>query len=136
MRYIAPVKKNKYLPFLALIAALLIFVWIKSNQGGDNAGDTSGKNVDINRTATVKYSRHARCRMDCRMIDESEVREIISKGVVNYSRIEENEKGKTYPLEGTTHDGQQVRIVVAPDEDELVIVTVIDLGKEWPCDCR
>ena len=70
------------------------------------------------------------------MIDASEVKEIIAKGVINHSRIEEDEQGKTYPLEGTTHDGQQVRIVVAPKDQELVIVTVIDLGKDWPCDCR
>jgi len=129
------VKKNKYLPFLALIAALLIFIWIKKNQGGGNS-QTSGSSELFDRSAKLKYSQHARCRMDCRMIDDSEVREIISKGVVNRSRIEENDKGKTYPLEGTTHDGQQVRIVVAPHEDELVVVTVIDIGKEWPCDCR
>lgn len=74
--------------------------------------------------------------MDCRHIDESEVKEILKEGVINYSKVEESEKGKTYPLEGTTHDKQHVRIVIAPHTDELVVVTVIDLDTEWSCDCK
>ena len=74
--------------------------------------------------------------MDCRHIDESEIKEIIQKGEVNYSKIEESPKGKSYPLEGVTHDKQHVRIVIAPHENELVVVTVIDLEKEWQCDCN
>ncbi len=74
--------------------------------------------------------------MDCREIDESEVKEIIEHGNINYSKVEQNSKGKTYPLEGITHDKQHVRIVVAPHDRELVIVTVIDLEKEWQCNCN
>ena len=73
--------------------------------------------------------------MDCRYVDETEVKEILKDGVINFSKIEEDSRGKTYPLEGITHDKQHVRVVVAPHADELVIVTVIDLDKEWPCDC-
>ena len=74
--------------------------------------------------------------MDCRHIDESEVKEILQKGEINYNKIEEGDKGRSYPLEGITHDRQHVRIVFAPHESELVVVTVIDLEKEWPCNCN
>jgi hypothetical protein len=74
--------------------------------------------------------------MDCRMIDELEVTEILKSGTVNKSKIETSERGTSYPLEGRTHDGQQVRIVFAPKEDKLVVVTVIDLEKEYECDCN
>jgi hypothetical protein len=74
--------------------------------------------------------------MDCRHIDESEVKEILQNGAINYEKIETGEKGKTYPLEGITHDRQHVRIVFAPHDTELVVVTVIDLEKEWLCDCN
>ena len=84
----------------------------------------------------IRYTKHARCRMGCREIDESEVKEIIEHGEINYSKVEEDSNGKTYPLEGITHDKQHVRIVVAPHERELVIVTVIDLEKEWQCNCN
>ena len=56
---------------------------------------------------------------------------------VGINKIEEHERGKTYPLEGETHDKQHVRIVFAPKgNDTLEVVTCIDLNTEWPCDCK
>src|SRR4051812_17049358 len=54
------------------------------------------------------YTKHARCRMDCRHIDESEVTEILEKGRINYRKSEPaGRPDPKYALEGTTHDGQQ-----------------------------
>ena len=36
-----------------------------------------------------------------------------------------------YALEGNTHDGQHVRIIFANSPRGPVVVTVIDLEKEW-----
>ncbi len=142
---------KKYLPLIFLIAAGLLFFWVKQHQRGptvhipietqtvpvSNSDKPVIENEPIDRTINkIIYSKHARCRMDCRHIDESEVKEILKEGVINYSKVEESEKGKTYPLEGTTHDKQHVRIVIAPHTDELVVVTVIDLDTEWSCDCK
>ena len=85
--------------------------------------------------AFVAYSRHARCRMECRHIDEQEVAEILKKGAVNTSRIRKEKRGTTYPLEGITRDKQRVRIVVAQRANGLEVVTCIDLDTDWPCDC-
>lgn len=74
--------------------------------------------------------------MGCRMIDDYEVKEILLTGKLEESRIEETEKGITYPLEGLTRDKQYVRVVFAPKEKETVVVTVIDLETEWPCNCN
>ena len=74
--------------------------------------------------------------MECREIDESEVKEIWQKGILNEDKIEKSSKGSSYPLEGRTHDGQRVRIVFAPQGEKLVVVTVIDLEKEWACECE
>lgn len=142
---------KKYFPYLALLAAILLFIWIKKNQRGtgnnqrqttqqqkpaDNNQTAQAGNEDLDRTIThIIYSKHARCRMDCRHIDESEVKEILASGTINYNKIEEDVKGKTYPLEGITHDKQHVRIVFAPHQNELVVVTVIDLDTEWQCNC-
>ncbi|MEO5943393.1 MAG: DUF4258 domain-containing protein [Ferruginibacter sp.] len=131
---------KKYFPFLALLAAILLFVWVKKNQRG--ATHTTNitvpvSNDEFDRTIkNIVYSKHAKCRMDCRHIDESEVKEILVNGTLNYSKIEEDSKGKTYPLEGVTHDKQHVRIVFAPHSNELVVVTVIDLDTEWQCNCN
>ena len=74
--------------------------------------------------------------MDCRHIDESEIKEILENGKLNYSKIEEDARGKTYPLEGITHDKQHVRVVFAPKDNGLLVVTCIDLDTEWACDCK
>jgi hypothetical protein len=135
--------QKKYLPFIALIAAALLLFWVKKNQRGKpthvpvNIDVPVTTNDPIDRTTSnIIYSKHARCRMDCRHIDESEVKEILQKGEINYNKIEDDPKGKSYPMEGITHDRQHVRIVFAPHENELVVVTVIDLEKEWPCNCN
>ena len=93
---------------------------------------------DFNRNVhRIIYSKHAHCRMECRHIDESEVKEILATGQVNIRKIEEDARGKTYPLEGITHDKQHVRIVFAPKENDAVeVVTCIDLDTDWPCNCN
>jgi hypothetical protein len=136
--------QKKYYPLIALIAAALLLFWVKKNQRGK--ADHIPVNIEVpavtekdpidRNISNIVYSKHARCRMDCRHIDESEVKEILMQGNVNYNKIEESDKGKSYPLEGITHDKQHVRIVFAPHENELVVVTVIDLDTEWPCNCN
>jgi hypothetical protein len=133
---------KKYFPFLALIAAVLLLVWVKQHQRGGNKNtnitipvNTVNANEFDRSISNIVYSKHAKCRMECRHIDESEVKEILKDGTLNYTKIEEDSQGKTYPLEGETHDKQHVRIVFAPHGNELVVVTVIDLDTEWPCDC-
>lgn len=135
---------KKYLPYIILIAAALLLFFIKKNQRGNGNLIPSThviipavNNQDFNRNISkIIYSKHARCRMNCRYIDETEVMEILRDGTLNINKIEEDSRGKTYPLEGVTHDHQKVRIVFAPKEDELVVVTVVDLDRDWPCDCR
>lgn len=148
---------KKYLPYIFLVAAALLLFFIKRNQRGaapvkpatgqaDNrvtvpavvpAGEKPEEIEGFNRNTTnLVFSKHAKCRMDCRKIDESEIREILKNGTVNKKKIQRDKRGMTYPVEGTTHDGQRVRIVFAPKGDALVVVTVIDLGKEWSCDCK
>jgi len=134
-------KKN--LPFIVLLGAALLLFYVKKNQRGSapiypptEISIPAITNEAFNRNAKkIIYSKHARCRMDCRHIDESEVLGILKSGKLNENKIEEDSRGKTYPVEGTTHDNQNVRIVFAPKQDDLVVVTVIDLDKEWVCDC-
>ena len=139
---------KKYLPYFVLLAAGFLLWYIKKHQA---ASYPKQKNTNIpiiipaekgeeelNRNAhTIIYSKHARCRMACRHIDESEVKEILTDGNLNFNKIEKDERGKTYPLEGETHDKQLVRIVFAPKgNDTLEVVTCIDLDTEWSCDCK
>ncbi|MBC7535852.1 MAG: DUF4258 domain-containing protein [Ferruginibacter sp.] len=141
---------KKYLPFILLAVAAILFYWVKTHQRGaarrvpvntEIPAATPEKQVVVNEPfdrdiKNIIYTKHARCRMACRHIDESEVKEILKDGEINYSKIEEDSKGKTYPVEAVTHDKQHVRIVVAPHSNELVVVTVIDLDTEWQCNCK
>jgi hypothetical protein len=89
------------------------------------------------RISKMIYTKHARCRMACRHIDESEVQEILEKGVINERKSEPaGRPDPKYALEGRTHDGQQVRIVFAPTSRGMVVITVIDLDTNWSCDCK
>ncbi|MGB4845733.1 MAG: DUF4258 domain-containing protein [Ferruginibacter sp.] len=148
---------KKYLPFVFLIAAALLLLYIKKNQRGETAQkpniEQSAEKITIpvlkpdvdekdevegfNRNSSnLIFSKHAKCRMDCRNIDESEVREILKNGAINHKKIQSDKRGMTYPVEGYTHDKQYVRIVFAPKDDGLVVVTVIDLDTDWKCDCK
>ncbi len=135
---------KKYLPFIVLLAAALLFFFVKKNQRGNFPRNPStdisipvitDEGFDRN-VHKIIYSRHARERMGCRHIDESEVMEILRNGKLNTGKIEQDNRGKTYPLEGITHDKQNVRIVFAPRRDELTVVTVIDLDRDWDCNSK
>lgn len=83
------------------------------------------------------YTKHAKCRMECREIDASEIKEILHDGKINYNKSKLNEMGDpTYALEGYSHDKQHLRIVFAQKTDALIVVTCIDLDKEWQCNCN
>lgn len=136
---------KRYAPYIVLLLAALALYYLKTHQRGTvtkgNVEVTTGTvtaNEAFSRTPdTIIYTKHARCRMDCRHITEEEVKEIIQSGEVNAGKMEEDERGKTYPLEGRTKTDKMLRIVVAPKKKNLVVVTVIDLDTEWPCgDCK
>ena len=88
--------------------------------------------------AHINYSKHARCRMDCRHITEDEVEDILRTGKINYAKsdIKPKECSKKYAVEGYTKDNQHVRMIFSPCSEEVTVVTVIDLDKEWVCDCE
>jgi len=81
--------------------------------------------------------------MDCRHITEKEIREVLEEGEINYKKSEPDaHPDPKYALEGITKEGQHLRIVFAipagkgDGESSLVVVTCIELGVEWQCDCH
>ena len=82
----------------------------------------------------ITYTKHARCRMQCRQIDETEVAEIIAQGHINKQKSNAADKPcPTIAYEGISHDKQHLRIVAAQCSDALKIVTCIDLKTDFPC---
>ena len=88
------------------------------------------------RTSYLEYSAHAKCRMQCRKISQAEVEDIMRNGTINYKKSDiQNARCPRYALEGTTQDNQRVRIIFAQCNTSTTVVTVIDLGTDWQCDC-
>lgn len=88
------------------------------------------------RTSYLEYSNHATCRMQCRKISKAEVEEMMQKGKINYNKSDlQNARCPRYAIEGITKDEQRVRIIFAQCNEKTVVVTVIDLGTDYACDC-
>ncbi|MCC6186894.1 MAG: DUF4258 domain-containing protein [Chitinophagaceae bacterium] len=145
---------KKIAPFLFLIILAGIALYINNNGSENVAPKTttttpkSGPkqktklattNRGLNRNPSkINYTKHAKCRMACRHIDEREVKELIKDGKVNYkkSELDKGDCEKKYAIEAYTKvQNQHIRLVVAPCADELTIITCIDLDKEWACEC-
>lgn len=106
----------------------------RAKKNPDPASEPRG--LDRN-TSRIIFTKHAKCRMDCRKIDISEVEEILTAGTINYQKSDLRSKpDPKYALEGMSHDGQHLRIVFANSPRGPVVVTVIDLEKEWNCHCK
>jgi hypothetical protein len=88
------------------------------------------------RVGFIEYTKHAKCRMECRQISQNEVEEIMKDGTINYKKSNVNMRScPVYSLEGTTRDSQRVRIVFGQCKDKTKVITCIDLNKDWQCHC-
>ena len=124
--------KKKYFILWGLIIIIILGIWF----GKKNNFFKSSANELFRDTNHLILTKHAKCRMDCRHITAQEIKEIIRTGNVNYSRSGRSNKGDdTYALEGYSNEHQHLRVVVATENDGLVVITCIDLDNEWPCNC-
>ncbi|MBV7531136.1 DUF4258 domain-containing protein [Chitinophaga sp. sic0106] len=142
---------QKYLPVL-LLGVLLIAGWhqewwkresgtIPGSKGHVTSPPTPEPKIAgalLNREARLEFTKHAKCRMECRHVTAAEVAEILQKGEVNLEKSNPNDRPcPTFALEGYSHDGQHLRIVFAPcDKSSARVVTCIDLDKDWTCHCE
>lgn len=114
-----------------------------NNNNSNNNNSNKGNKTDIKLSYKGKkliLTKHAKCRMDCRYIDESEIMEIIANNNINARKsTKEVSAGKcpTTAYEGVSGDEQQLRIIIAYCEGDEVakVVTVIDTGNEFSCTC-
>ncbi|MBX2925863.1 MAG: DUF4258 domain-containing protein [Chitinophagaceae bacterium] len=133
-------KRNR-IYLLLIVAALSALLWqvSKTLQSSVPVKDIPGTTeASFNRKLEpIIYTKHARCRMDCRKIDEAEVKDILYNGTINYSKSDlQGNPDPKYALEGVTRDKQAVRIIFAPSKKGMVVITCIDMGEEWTCNCR
>ncbi len=86
----------------------------------------------------LEYTKHGECRMKCRGITELEIKHLLKTGKVNYDKSDVHATPfSTYAVEGSTADGQNVRIIIADCDTVSRVVTAIDLKSDVDtCDCK
>jgi len=140
---------KKLIPYLVLLVLFVVAFYVKqyreqgitppdvqvTNEVNSSSDSRNHLNTFRDPDAEFFFTKHARCRMECRRITQKEVKEIVRKADVNYRKSDlQAADGPTYALEGyTAKDRQHIRIIVAPKQRHLSIVTVIDLDKDWEC---
>jgi hypothetical protein len=136
---------KKWLPYILIAVLGITLIFVKRLTQKDTPSHTKrtdpAARVDHNRgfdrqISYLEYSRHAKCRMDCRKISEKEVEQVMIDGSINYKKSDlDNARCPRYAVELITKDNQRVRVVFAQCEKKTEVVTVIDLDTEWTCDC-
>ena len=138
-------RKNRASLILLVVMLLIYFLFFRKTENKERAtrrdSSTNIQKADKRekkfRQHAVYYTKHALCRMDCRQIDSSEVREVLADGEINYAKSDlKSNPCPKYALEGLTHDHQRVRIIVGDCDSRASIVTVIDLDHDFECDCQ
>ena len=126
---------NKTARIIILICIILLAVLRFYSYYKRSNPDSTNTHQTFNRHAgKLILTKHARCRMQCREITQEEINEILQNGNVNYNESNLNEpRGPRYALEGYSHEHQHLRVIFVPEQDAMVVVTCIDLDKDWPC---
>src|SRR5687767_11910187 len=74
--------------------------------------------------SVLGYTQHARCRMGCRQISEEDIKEIMRKGAINFSRSNRRDQPcPTFALQGRTRDSEYIRVIFAQCGKETSVVT-------------
>jgi hypothetical protein len=140
---------KKILPVLLLVIMAVAAISIRrcgeasrppvttERKAPSNSPTNATRQVKFDRSASnLFFTKHAKCRMRCRHISQQEVKDILARGTINYNKSDLNDpRGPSYALEGRTNDGQKVRIIFAPKKQHMTVVTVIDLEREYVCNC-
>ena len=134
-------KSDNYKAILVVVLlATVLFARLYKGQGHrqpETSYSADHQSV-IDPNASLIYTRHARCRMDCRHISEEDIREVLREGHINEAKSQQNETPcPTYAIEEDRHkDGVRLRIVFAKCDHETKVVTCIDRDHEFDCDCK
>ena len=136
---------KKAAPYIILVVLAVVAIAIRncstttspSTKKTTKTVETNVRGLNRN-PANISYSKHAKCRMNCRQISEAEVVDILRNGTINYNKsdLKGADCNKKYAVEGISKDAQKLRIIFAPCSNEVTVITCIDLGKEWECSCE
>ncbi len=127
---------------LFLVVVVIGFVLFKGcnyffNKNSNKAEENTAQQNIVSVNDNFVYTKHAKCRMDCRNISEKEIMEVVREGHINYAKSkQEDGRCPTYAIEDEVADGSHLRVVFAKCENTTKVVTCIDLDKEFKCTCK
>lgn len=114
---------------ILLIALFLIFLIRRWNE-------PAPKEAFDRHPTSLSFTKHARCRMDCRHISEEEIREIMGKGIINFNHSNKRDRPcPTFALQGRTTSGESIRVIFAQCPTETKVVTCYNLEEDFECSC-
>lgn len=114
-----------------LIVLVLLFVFVYKRWQEPSRKEPFDRTPD-----KLSFTRHARCRMDCRRISQSDIDDILRKGIINYSKSDRNDRPcPTFALQGETSDGDKIRVIFAQCDAETKVITCYHLNQEFECNC-
>lgn len=134
-------KKGAPYLLLALLAVLVLVIkgFKHCTRSTVNNNTTQVKTPrGLNRNPSyINYTKHARCRMQCRQVSEAEVTDVLKNGKINYAKsdLKGADCNKRYAVEAVSKDKQRLRIIFAPCGTEVTVITCIDLDTDWECNC-
>jgi len=103
----------------------------------DSSSKKTHSSLPFDPGGELVYTKHARCRMDCRHITAKEIHEILDSGTLNMQKSDPNGRpDPKYAVDGFTTEQQHLRVVVAPERNKLIVITCIELNVEWTCHCN
>lgn len=128
-------RRLKFYLFGFIIGIILVSILFKG-RGGCKMPATL-KLEELN-SQQIVYTSHAQCRMKCRSISVENIKTILEKGKINYSKSNVKDSPcPTFAVEGLSGDGKGLRIVLADCDTISKVVTVINLGSEPDtCSCN
>lgn len=122
-------KRNAFVPLFLLGLVFLAFLVRRWNE-------PKPKEAFDRHPASLVYTRHARCRMDCRHISAAEITEIMQKGIINFNKSSRRSRPcPTFALQGRTSDGDDIRVIFAQCPTETKVITCYNLHEEFTCHC-
>lgn len=122
-------KRNAIVPLLLLALLFIVFLIRRWNE-------PQAREAFDRHPTTLVYTRHARCRMDCRHISQEEVNDIMYKGAINFNRSNRREQPcPTFALQGRTTSGELIRVIFAQCPTETKVITCYNLERDFHCDC-
>ncbi|MDB5251959.1 MAG: hypothetical protein JWP27_1128 [Flaviaesturariibacter sp.] len=117
--------------FTLFLALMILFIFIR------RVGQEPRSREPFERHPhSLVYTRHARCRMDCRQISEDDIADILDHGVINLNQSNRNDRPcPTFAVQGQTDDGESLRVIFAQCDAQTKVVTCYNLKKHVSCYC-